>query len=135
MLRPLVSALLKTRRGRARMMRMTVARPESVPAADAIELINGYLDAPGFGATNAQMRGHVFEDGRRIDVPVTIAWGRLDDVVGPPRPERMPPGTRYLVKETWGHTPSWDDPEGVAELILGATARDPAPTPLARSAR
>ena len=31
------------------------------------------------------------------DVPVTLAWGELDRLVAPPRPERRPAGARYLV--------------------------------------
>ncbi len=55
-------------------------------------------------------------------MPVTIAWGSADRLVAPPRLERMPAGARYLVAEGWGHTPTRDDPEGVARLLIEASA-------------
>jgi len=39
-----------------------------------------------------------------------------------PQPERMPPGTRYVELDGLGHTPTWDDPELIAELLLEASA-------------
>ncbi len=38
-----------------------------------------------------------------------------------PSPERIPPGARYVVLEGLGHTPTWDDPELVASLMLEAS--------------
>ncbi len=68
------------------------------------------------------MRGEPFERSGEIDVPVTIVWGERDRLVGPPREERMPPGTRYSTAPGWGHTPTRDDPEGVARVLLEASA-------------
>ena len=42
-----------------------------------------------------------------------------------PRPERMPPGARYVELEGVGHTPTWDDPPLIAELLLEASAATP----------
>jgi pimeloyl-ACP methyl ester carboxylesterase len=67
------------------------------------------------------MRTLVFERAAEVDVPVTIAWGRADRLLRPPRVERMPPGARYLEADGWGHTPTRDDPEGVARLLLDAS--------------
>ena len=39
----------------------------------------------------------------------------------PPRPERMPPGARYVELEGVGHTPTWDDP--TADRRAAARAR------------
>ena len=58
-------------------------------------------------------------------MPVTIAWGEEDRLVAPPRAERMPPGTRYFTIPGWGHTPTRDDPEGVARVLLEASAVRP----------
>jgi pimeloyl-ACP methyl ester carboxylesterase len=60
----------------------------------------------------------VFEHEGRVRVPVTLAWGELDRVVGRPSRIRRPPGARYLEMPGWGHIPTWDDPEGVAGLLL-----------------
>jgi len=120
-LRPLVTALLRTPRGRARMLRRFVAHPERVPPADARAVINAYLDSPGYAAANEQMRTHAFDGKDDVEVPVMLAWGTEDRLVGPPSRSRRPPQARYLEREGWGHTPTWDDPEGVATLILENT--------------
>ena len=53
-----------------------------------------------------------FERKDDVDVPVTLAWGELDQIVGRPSRSRRPPGARYLEMPGWGHTPTWDDPRG-----------------------
>ena len=67
------------------------------------------------------MRARIFQDPELVTVPTTIAWASEDCLVAPPRPERMPPGARYVVLEGLGHTPTWDDPERVAALLLEAS--------------
>ena len=121
-LRPVLRLLLATRRGRAAVLRSTVARPERLPAREARGLVGDWLDAPAYDAANAEMRAHVFERPELVTVPVTIAWGTEDRLVGPPKPERMPPGSRYVELEGLGHTPTWDDPPRIAELLLTASA-------------
>jgi pimeloyl-ACP methyl ester carboxylesterase len=121
-LRPAINVLLRTGRGRAFVLRSSVARPELVPTADAMELVGAYLDSPGYPAANDAMRAAVFEDEGRVDVPVTIAWGTLDRLVARPSRRRTPPGARLLEMPGWGHMPMWDDPDGVADFLLEASA-------------
>jgi pimeloyl-ACP methyl ester carboxylesterase len=121
-LRPLVAVLLRSRRGRARMLRTFVAHPDRVPRADARDLIANYLGSLGYPAANAQMRSHAFDGADEVEVPVTLAWGAEDRLVGRPSPTRTPAHARYIEVPGWGHTPTWDDPEGVARLILEATS-------------
>ena len=85
-------------------------------------MIAAWIDAPGYEAANAEMRRYVAEDLDRVTVPTTIVWGELDRLVAPPRPERRPPGSRYLQFGDLGHTPNWDDPELVARLLLEASS-------------
>jgi len=117
-LAPVVRTLLRSPRGRAYLLASTVARPDLVPAADAVELVNGWLRAPAYAAANAEMRAGVFEGAEAVEVPVAIAWGQRDRIVGRPSRSRRPPRTRYLEMPGWGHTPTWDDPEGVARFLL-----------------
>ena len=117
-LRPLVDAALRTRRGRRALLQTTVADPSRLPPEDARAMVMSWLDAPGYEDANEAMRAEPFEHEGRVDVPVTIAWGEQDRLLRPPRPERMPPGARFLAVPGWGHTPTWDDPAGVARLIL-----------------
>ncbi|MGI8462442.1 MAG: alpha/beta fold hydrolase [Solirubrobacterales bacterium] len=121
-LRPLVRAMLATEGGRARLLSSTVARPERLTREEATEIIDSYLDGPLYAAANEAMRNGAFERKDEIDVPVTLAWGEQDILLGRPSRTRRPPGCRYLEMPGWGHTPTWDDPEGVAELILEASS-------------
>lgn len=128
-LRPLLGVLIRNRAAREAMLRTTVGRPENVPIADARMMINAWITAPGYEAANDEMRRYVCEDLDRITVPTTIAWGELDRLVGPPRPERRPPGSRFIKLEGCGHTPNWDAPDLISELLLetSAAGRDERP--------
>jgi pimeloyl-ACP methyl ester carboxylesterase len=121
-LRPLVLAAARTERGRRAMMATTVANPENLSGAQAARWINDWLSAPAYEEANERMRALVFERAAEVAVPVTIAWGESDRLVRAPRPERMPRQTRFLQVPGWGHTPTADDPAGVASLLLEASA-------------
>jgi pimeloyl-ACP methyl ester carboxylesterase len=141
-LRPLLPLLLASRRARAAALRTFVADPERLSRAEAKAVILDWLDAPGYDAANREMRSHVFERPDLVKVPTTIAWGTEDRLVGRPRRERMPPGARYIELEGVGHTPTWDDPALIAELLLSASGpgaqsagsgfSSPGQTPVAR---
>jgi pimeloyl-ACP methyl ester carboxylesterase len=119
---PLLGALLATRWGRTLLLRNTVAHPERVPPTAARELVMGWLDSPAYLATSREMRGAAFEHDGLVRARVTIAWAERDRVVGRPRPERMPPGARYLALRGCGHIPTWDDPGQVAGILLEASS-------------
>jgi pimeloyl-ACP methyl ester carboxylesterase len=121
-LRLLMPPLLASSRVRSSLLRTTVARPERLSAAEAKALVYDWLNAPAYDAANDEMRSHVFEHPELVTVPTTIAWGTEDRLVGPPRAERMPPGARYIELEGLGHTPTWDDPPRIAELLLTASS-------------
>jgi pimeloyl-ACP methyl ester carboxylesterase len=121
-LRPVVFAALYNRGARERMLRTTVGRPDRISPKDARRLIGGWIDAPGYDAANEQMRTHVFERPEEVTVPTTIAWGEYDRLVAPPRPERRPPNSRFLVLEGCGHTPNWDEPELITRLLLESSS-------------
>jgi pimeloyl-ACP methyl ester carboxylesterase len=118
LLRPAVSAALRTRRGRVLMLRTSIAKPERVPAGLGRKLVLGWVDAPSYEGANRAMRTHVFDPAGYPQIPVTLAWGELDRLVGPPRPERRPGGARFVVLPGVGHTPTWDDPGLVAATLL-----------------
>lgn len=119
--KPLVMLLARRESVRLNMLRTVVGRPERVPAEDALRMIGDWIDAPGYAASNEEMRRHVFEDPERVEVPVTIGWGELDRLVAPPKSHRRPPNTRFIVLEDCGHTPNWDDPELIAQVLLEAS--------------
>lgn len=122
-LRPLVAAAIMVPPLRRRMLSTFAAHPERIPAAAGRELVLGWIDANGYDGANRAMRTHIFEpDGYPAEVPVTIAWGEHDQLVGPPKPERRPAGSRFLVLPDVGHTPMWDDPGLVAQTLLEGSA-------------
>ena len=125
-LRPLVMAMTQVTPLREAMLRTSLGLPERAPEQAGRAMIAAWIDAPGYEAANAEMRRYVCEGLDLVTVPTTIVWGELDRLVAPPRPERRPPGARYLQFECLGHTPNWDEPELVARLLLDASAPVPA---------
>jgi pimeloyl-ACP methyl ester carboxylesterase len=121
-LKPAVLGLLSTEKGRRTFLRGIFGKPENLTAAEARRAFTDWIDAPGYDAANIAMRESVFERVGEIRVPVTVAWGELDRLVRPPKLHQLPADVRYIEKPGWGHTPTWDDPEGVAELLLEASA-------------
>ena len=122
-LRPLASAALWVPAVRRRALASSVAQPARVPVGTGRELVLGWIDADGYDGANRAMRAHVFDPrGYPEEVPVTLAWGELDRLVAPPRPERRPAGARFLVLPGVGHTPTWDDPELIARTLLEGSA-------------
>lgn len=121
-LRPLLPVLLASPQVRDRLLSSTLARPGRISKHEARGLIEDWIDASGYEATNREMRAEVFKRPELVSVPATVAWGTEDRLLRPPAPERIPPGARYVVLEGLGHTPTWDAPELVASLLLEASS-------------
>jgi pimeloyl-ACP methyl ester carboxylesterase len=121
-MKPLALSVLSTERGRRTFLRGIFGQPEKLSAAEARKAFSDWIDAPGYIEANREMRIGVFDRGAAVRVPVIVAWGELDRLVRPPHREQLPASTRYVEKPGWGHTPTWDDPEGVADLLLEASA-------------
>jgi len=117
---PVMGPLLRTRRGRRVALGLTIAHPERVTHAEALDIVRAYAAAPGYPATNLAMRRSRFADAEGIGVPVTLAWGEHDRLVRPPRVP--PPDWRTVLLRDCGHLAMWDDPELVVDVIR-ATAR------------
>ena len=122
-LRSVLLAAVRTRRGRNLLLRTTAARPDLLSPDEAQRWLAAWIDAPSYEDANVMMRAEPFSRAAEVDVPVTIAWGAADRLVGPPKPFRMPRQTRYLEVAGWGHTPTRDDPEGVTRLLLEASSK------------
>jgi pimeloyl-ACP methyl ester carboxylesterase len=125
--RPLLAPALRFGATRRAAFKSIAAHPERIPPDAARQLVLGWLEGEGYDAANRAMRADVFDPaGYPTAVPVTIAWSERDRLVGPPKPQRLPAGARYLVLPGVGHTPTWDDPELVARTLLEGSAT-PAP--------
>lgn len=92
-----------------------------MPVDDARACTADIIAAEGFEETFAHA-GH-FANGQGISVPVTVAFGSRDWLLtrSAQRRDQLPAHTRWLRPRGWGHVPMWDDPEGVARLILEAS--------------
>jgi len=125
-LAPLTPALLGSARVRKLLMGRTFAKPEEIPPAAAVEIARTYARTPGLPAHLRETRRVRFQDGRGLDVPLTVAWGDRERSI-PARARlktELPDRTRYVTLENCGHMAMWDDPDGVAELILRASEAD-----------
>lgn len=122
LVRPVVIGATQIRAVRELMLRTSLGHPDRVPPDVGKRLIEAWIDAPGYTSANREMRLRVFEDPEEVDVPTTVIWGELDRLVRSPKPERCPPGTRILRFPGLGHTPNWDDPELVTDLLLEASS-------------
>ncbi len=122
LVRPLLPLAMRSAGARTAVLQTTLTHPERLTGAEATALIGDWLDSSGYDDANVEMRAQVFEHPELVTVPATIAWGSEDRLVAPPRPERMPPDARYVVLEGCGHTPTWDNPEAVAAVLLESSA-------------
>jgi pimeloyl-ACP methyl ester carboxylesterase len=97
-------------------------RAYKIPPTAALSCLRDFANAPGFDATYDAI-GRV-EGMSELITPITIAFGRLDFLLTRAMQNRewLPAHTRWLKPWGWGHVPMWDDPEGVAKLILTGTA-------------
>jgi pimeloyl-ACP methyl ester carboxylesterase len=130
--RPLLPAILHSAAGRRALLLGSVARPENVPAADAVAFVRAYANAPGFSAVNRAMRAGTFDRLDELKVPVTLVWPELDRVVT--RAKRVPDHIHQVDLPGCGHVPMWDDPDAVARVLLEGSAgelRDAAADPTA----
>jgi pimeloyl-ACP methyl ester carboxylesterase len=118
--RPFLPALVRSARGRRALLGGSIAHPDRVPPADALELVRAYADAPGYSAVNRAMRAGTFDGLTDIQVPVTLVWPELDHVVT--RVDGTPPQVRVVTLAGCGHVPMWDDPQAVANAVLAGSA-------------
>lgn len=117
--RPALPVLLRRPRGRRTALAGTIAHPERVPYAAALQLVRAYADAPGFEQANAGMRAGRFTGLAEISVPLTLAWAEHDRLVG--RPRTVPARAREVALRGCGHMPTWDDPALVAGVLLAGS--------------
>lgn len=118
---PILTTLIRVPAIRAKVMSSVFARPELVPASDAVRVFREWISAPGYEASNEEMRKTRFEWPEQIETPVSIGWGTLDTLVARPHPSRVPEGVEVVDLPGLGHTPTWDDPDAVANFILASS--------------
>lgn len=89
-----------------------------MPAYDALHAINDLAVSTAFKETFDNTRAPFV--GAAIQVPVTVAFGDRDWILtrSAQRRDNLPPHTRWVKKQGWGHVPMWVDARGVSQLIL-----------------
>jgi pimeloyl-ACP methyl ester carboxylesterase len=111
--------------GRQATIGLMYGRPMQRDGGEAAEDLVQLARAPGWEATLPMSREYAFHDGDELRVPVTIGWGTRDRLLIPRQAgrarERLP-RARHVPLPGCGHIPMSDDPDGVAALILTATA-------------
>jgi pimeloyl-ACP methyl ester carboxylesterase len=121
-LAPVAEPICRPRAVRAAFTGHVVARPWKLPAAEAAFWTRTYAHAPAFWDLLRNAPGW---DARPPVAPTTVAWGDRDRLLiysrQAPRAQRMLPGARHVRLTGCGHTPTWDDPEQVAAVILEAS--------------
>ena len=95
-------------------------RGYKIPADAAVRSLQDFAHAPGFDATYDAI--DLVQGINELTIPVTVAFGRLDFLLTSAlqRREALPTHATWLKPWSWGHVPMWDDPEGVAKLILAS---------------
>ena len=107
----------------AREMLMSIAISpggRNIPTEDALRIRQDLVSATAFKSTF--LNTGVFADGQHLTIPITVAFGARDRILGKAsrRHDTLPAHTRWIEPPNWGHVPMWRDPTGVAELILNA---------------
>jgi pimeloyl-ACP methyl ester carboxylesterase len=124
-LSPHAERLMASERRRRLVLARTFARPERIPAPEAVATLRAMAHAPWFDETLG-VRRERFSGGEQIAVPVTVAWGAKDRLLLPWQARRAAaqiPRARIVRMAGCGHVPTYDDPELVAQVILEGSAR------------
>jgi pimeloyl-ACP methyl ester carboxylesterase len=116
---PVLPTMLRSAKGRQLVLGGSVAHAERVPPEAAARLVRSYLTSAAYDSADLAMRTAVFSGFEDIRVPVTLAWGDLDQIVRKPRETVQ--DWRTIMLHGCGHIPMWDDPGQVARTLLLAS--------------
>jgi len=120
-----IARLAGSATGRRIAFGFVLAHPQRREASEARLDARALAAAPGFWPTLSRMHAYHFVRGEEIQVPVTIGWGTKDRLTIPRQAQRaraLLPHARHVPLPGAGHVPMSDDPEGVAALLLAASA-------------
>jgi pimeloyl-ACP methyl ester carboxylesterase len=129
-LRPAIAALARTRSGRRALFAQTYGYPARLPAEEAVATLEDAWAAPAFSGALAAFDDYTFSEPEELrNVPVAVAWGRLDRLLPyrfqAPRAREMLPWAMHVTLGA-GHVPFSDDPAAVAEVIRARARSAPA---------
>jgi pimeloyl-ACP methyl ester carboxylesterase len=124
--RPVISTMLRSDRIRAMCFAPIVAYPGRLDLEQAVADAVAMRRGRGFRPVARAARGYAFDGARLVgsSVPVTVAWGDRDRILGVHQAERARaalPHARVLTLLDCGHVPMSDNPDRVSDLILETT--------------
>ena len=123
LLGPVAPAMCATAAGRTALTGLFYARPWRLRPEDAAAAVRNFVRCPGLQTTREQLFAEHFHGGDELHGDIVIGWGARDRVLLPRQGRRAAAavkGARLVELPGLGHVPMGDDPERVAELILGA---------------
>ena len=121
---PLMPPLMRVTPLRVALTANVMGRPWKTPRTVILADTSARLASEAFKLTLASASGQRFCDGHHIGVPITIAFGTRDVILGPGCRHRdeLPAHTRWLSPRGWGHMPMYDDRKGVAAVLLDGSS-------------
>jgi pimeloyl-ACP methyl ester carboxylesterase len=121
---PLMSPMMRVPPLRVALTANVMGKPWKTPRSVLMADSAAMLASEGFNLILASASGQRFTDGHDIDVPLTIAFGTRDVILGPGCRYRaeLPAHTRWLSPRGWGHVPMYDDRKGVAAVLLDGSS-------------
>jgi pimeloyl-ACP methyl ester carboxylesterase len=121
---PRAERLAYSRAGRRLMYGALMSHPTRVPCDHALGDIRGFRYAiPALRALLAEATP--FTNEIPVSVPVTVVWAARDLVLPPWQAEvarAALPHAEHVTLRGAGHVPMWDDPQGVARILLRGSA-------------
>jgi pimeloyl-ACP methyl ester carboxylesterase len=120
LVKPLIPLAMRVAPIRHAALSAFVFHPERVPVKSATQMAMAYAGSEGYSASSAAMRANRFIGVDELSVPTVIAWAEHDRLLR--SHELSTSCVRTVHLPDCGHTPMWDQPQLVAELIRN-TAR------------
>jgi pimeloyl-ACP methyl ester carboxylesterase len=111
---------------RSLVLEPVLTHPERVSAKQFIDAATALAQARGYRALDRALVRDRFTDGRRITVPVTVAFGDNDHVLPPDVAQNfseLPAQADIETVASCGHAMTFDQPERCLELIARTVAR------------
>lgn len=121
--RPLLPVLSRVRAVRHRALAGSVAHPERVAPRLFADVVRAVAVSVAYAPLAATLRGfRLPPELAAVTCPVTVAFGAADAMPDCARETALLPShARLVTLPDAGHVAHWDDPAGVAELILATT--------------
>jgi pimeloyl-ACP methyl ester carboxylesterase len=124
--RPVAPLLFRSGAGLTLALWQVAGRPWRMPAGEALSGARAMTSAPGFHDQVRAVGGYADGGPPPAGVPVTIAWGTRDRLLGQrqaARAQRAMPDARFVPLPGCGHVPFWDDPDLIAQVLLVGSER------------